>query len=165
MGNSLEKSRDHSQADRALLIELGRQRGLSDRRLSLALRAGSLANIPGLEKRSVGKPKQAPSLFSHARLREILDAFLEELDKTSWPLVTKDDILCRSRIGRYALPRQCVARLMREFSDASYPAIAAALYREDHTTIMHACKHAPEIERKHPRLAHVMAKVRERFAS
>jgi chromosomal replication initiation ATPase DnaA len=53
--------------------------------------------------------------------------------------LSEDDLDGRERTEPLATRRQMAMVLCRELAGASYPDIAAAFSRRDHTTVMHAC--------------------------
>ncbi len=54
--------------------------------------------------------------------------------------MSAQDLVCRKRTSRYAMPRQVAMYLARKGTKATYAEIAAGFGGRDHTTIMHAVK-------------------------
>lgn len=153
MENTLAKKIDPSAEYRSRLIALGRESGMSDAQLNLALRVGNVSRISGGRLRCEKRYRRASVPFRMADLDRISTAFLAALDATKWPAVTMDDIRSASRCRRYSKPRQVLAALLRSLTPAPLETIAAYLSRLDHATIMHACKVAPVIEEDEPELS------------
>jgi chromosomal replication initiator protein len=75
--------------------------------------------------------------------------------------LTEDDLVGRSRVARVAEPRQVAMLLMREETDASYPAIGAAIGGRDHTTILHGCEKISRLLDQDPKLRRDTMQIRE----
>jgi len=54
--------------------------------------------------------------------------------------VTVEAIMCRARPQRFVTARQVAAYLLRKHTTFSSPAIAKAMGRDDHTTVLHNAK-------------------------
>lgn len=52
--------------------------------------------------------------------------------------IKKSDLLSKKRNVQYVFPRQIAMYLCRELINESYPQIASAFGKKDHTTILHA---------------------------
>jgi len=74
-----------------------------------------------------------------------------------------DDVKGRSRAARVSEPRQIAMYLMREETDASYPAIGNALGGRDHTTILHGCDKIGRLVDRDAQLRRDILQIRERL--
>lgn len=75
--------------------------------------------------------------------------------------LTEADILGRSRAARVAEPRQVVMYLLREETDASFPAIGEALGGRDHTTVLHGCDKISRLVDQDAKLRRDIMQIRE----
>jgi chromosomal replication initiator protein len=73
------------------------------------------------------------------------------------------ELLGRNRSSRVAEPRQVAMYLMREETDASYPAIGEALGGRDHTTILHGCEKIGRLVEQDAKLRRDIMQIRERL--
>jgi hypothetical protein len=65
------------------------------------------------------------------------------------------------RHARLVLPRQVAMWLCKELiPEKSFPQIGRAFGKRDHTTVMHACRVAPEKIKRDPQLAALVASIR-----
>ncbi|WP_299440233.1 helix-turn-helix domain-containing protein [uncultured Rhodospira sp.] len=74
------------------------------------------------------------------------------------------DLLSDRRAGRIVAARQAAMTLARDLTLASYPAIARAFRRSDHTTVMHACRRTAQRAAGDPEVAARMEAVRAMVA-
>jgi hypothetical protein len=138
------------QEDRARLINVARRAGLTDAAIRRGLQVGSCEPLPGRSNRARGLQEQrealalatgrAPPEIAQAKTLEgVTVAFLEELNHAGWPM-TLEQLCARSKIRTIAGPRMVAMWLCRNIigTDASFPMIAKAFARKDHTTAMHA---------------------------
>lgn len=72
-----------------------------------------------------------------------------------------EELTGRSRAARVSEPRQVAMYLMREESEASYPAIGAELGGRDHTTILHGCDKISRLLEQDAKLRRDVAQMRE----
>lgn len=107
------------------LVDRGRQNGMTPGEINRSLRDGRQRN-----------QHNAP-LFVAADLDRIARRFMCELSSHGFSVTFEDLRLSRRA---HARPRMCLATLLRELTNASFPAIARFLGRDDHTTIIHACE-------------------------
>jgi len=73
------------------------------------------------------------------------------------------DLTGRNRTARVAEPRQVAMYLMREETDASFPAIGAAIGGRDHTTILHGCEKIGRLIEQDAKLRRDTMQIRERL--
>ena len=66
-------------------------------------------------------------------IRSIQDAICAEFG------ITRDEMVSASRLPKFVRPRHIAMAKARE-TGASFPKIAKAFARKDHTTIIHACR-------------------------
>lgn len=95
---------------------------------------------------------------------DIQSAFLAALAEESYTVdgspYTLEDLRSPRRSRKYAWPRHvCIALARRICKSESFPEIAKAFGRRDHTTAMHACKRLPQHLESDPRLAGVYERV------
>ncbi len=76
--------------------------------------------------------------------------------------LTEADILGRSRAAKVAEPRQVVMYLLREETDASFPAIGEALGGRDHTTVLYGCEKISRLVDQDAKLRRDIMQIRER---
>jgi len=75
------------------------------------------------------------------------------------------DIVGRCRSAAIAEPRQVAMYLMREETDASYPAIGAAVGGRDHTTALYGCEKIGRLIDQDSNLRRDIMRIRERLYS
>jgi chromosomal replication initiator protein len=77
--------------------------------------------------------------------------------------VPEAELVGRSRAARVAEPRQVAMYLMREETDASYPAIGSAIGGRDHTTVLHGCDKISRLLEQDAQLRRDIMQMRERL--
>jgi chromosomal replication initiator protein len=77
--------------------------------------------------------------------------------------LSEEDLLGRNRASKVSEPRQIVMYLLREETDASFPAIGEALGGRDHTTILHGCEKIGRLVDQDAKLRRDIMQIRERL--
>jgi len=150
--------------DRAARMAILRKRAALDdidasRDVLEAIAGRAFHNVRELEGALIGVVAYA-SLTGCALTEEVVDARLgpgaprerrPERDLTVGEIqdavcahfgLTREELLSKSRVGRITWPRQVAMYLAREETSLSFPAIGAAFAGRNHTTVMHAVRHA-----------------------
>ena len=79
--------------------------------------------------------------------------------------ISMEELLGRDRTERVASPRQVAAYLLRTDFGRSFPTVAADLKRNDHTTIIHACKKITELSSKNRKFRENLDAIRSQYNS
>lgn len=146
---------------RARLIELGRQGGMKDVEIRLALRAGSVAQIAG----GSNKFERRVSTETARTRDEVTEAFLAELAKTAWPAVTLEDITSGSRLKAYCWPRHVLVLLYRQLTNMTLAQMGEATCRADHTSAFNSVRRAARVMQSEWDLASAYRATLARFST
>jgi len=77
--------------------------------------------------------------------------------------ITLEQIDSSTRKKQIALARQIAMYLSRKFGNFSFPKIAAAFHRNDHTTVMHAVTKIEELRNENEEINHIILELEKRL--
>lgn len=104
-----------------------------------------------------------------ATINQVKDAWILALAAEHYEIdgemYTSAHMLRRSRAVRYSKPRQICMWLCRTIGGQSFPVIAREFGGLDHSTVVHACTHAPDSLARSPVLREAVLRVQARFAA
>lgn len=75
----------------------------------------------------------------------------------------RDELLGPRRSARIVEPRQVAMYLIREETEASFPAIGALFGGRDHTTVLHGCDKISRLVEQDPKLRRDILQLRQRI--
>ncbi|HQZ69734.1 MAG: chromosomal replication initiator protein DnaA [Anaerolineae bacterium] len=78
-------------------------------------------------------------------------------------VLERDELLGPRRSARIVEPRQVAMYLIREETEASYPAIGALFGGRDHTTVLHGCEKIRRLTEQDPKLSSDILQLRQRI--
>ena len=78
-------------------------------------------------------------------------------------VLERDELLGQRRSARIVEPRQVAMYLIREETEASYPAIGALFGGRDHTTVLHGCEKIRRLTEQDPKLSSDILQLRQRI--
>jgi chromosomal replication initiator protein len=77
--------------------------------------------------------------------------------------ITLEQIDSSTRKKQIALARQIAMYLSRKFGNFSFPKIAAAFHKNDHTTVMHAVTKIEELRNESEEINHIILELEKRL--